>query len=165
MNKLNDNEITALEKQFGKDIIHFVNEISTTKYNKHKVYSLEYKNNLGEITANFYFHKNFKKKVVLRQECANWKYSNNYIYYYDIIILSNNPIMLIKYFLKNKYLLSKKSILLYCPIVINNENLNEILNYHFNKIYTIFEKDYRKPLTKKIKTILNNKINIQSKTL
>lgn len=168
MNRLSDNEINSLEKQLKcKGIILFKDLINSIQYKGHKVYSFPFKNKKRRIVSNFYFHKNFTKKINQNEnELATWEYSHNFTYYYDIIILSNSPILLIQYFLNHKHLLSNKIVLLYCPILLNENSLNFIVtNYQLKELFTIFTPQYAALFKEKVDNCIKRKINIKHQNL
>ncbi|MBS9775739.1 MAG: hypothetical protein KGV57_01445 [Fusobacterium sp.] len=138
---LSKGDLCFLEQYFNnKNISIFEEVLFSTMYNNSKVYCTPLCSNSDTDFNGYYlFHKNFQRKEGA-EKGSYWKFSINYTFYYDIIIIGISPLILIKYYLNNIYHLKQKSILLYCAFTINKKVIDFIKeNYLFSKIIVIFE--------------------------
>ena len=139
--KLNSKDISYLQSQFAIDeIALFCNSILKTEIKNTQYFMFPYLNKKGKEGTYKLFNLNFKKRIGLDKN-SYWSTSLNLNNTVNILLISDDPLSLIKYYSNNKHLFKNKSIIFIAPYFINYDSISSIKN-HYNpteKIITVFD--------------------------
>lgn len=162
---LNENDVFYLEQHFNlkniKDLKRSIQYLKNIKGEAYYAFPYFFENELT--------HENLLNIDIYIKRFSNisfWSFSNNPIFslQIDLLIISDNPLDLLKYYSSNSVLLKKKRFMLISPAVINKDSLEYInQNITFKKVITLYKNDVINELQKTLTTFIltDNSINIR----